>query len=208
MDTRHEFGDLTHTYLPIAVAVVVVVLLLVVGFALRYRARPGRPAPSSRRSEAPRLEIAYVLALTAVAAFLLTRTFPVEGKVDRVVAHPGLEVHAIAGKWRWRFDYPAQHRSQVGTETAPTTLVVPTGATVRFTLTSVDVIHAMWIPGERIKRDAFPGRIATFDVVFGSPGFSRYGGECSEFCGLGHTDMRFSIRVLAPAQFRAWAGSR
>jgi cytochrome c oxidase subunit 2 len=204
VDTRHEFGDLARTYLPIAVAVVVVVLLLVVGFALRYRARPGR-APASRRSEAPRLELAYVLALVAIAAFLLTRTYPVEGKVDRVVAHPGLVVSATAAKWRWRFDYPALHRSQVGTDTVPTTLVVPTRTTIRFTLTSVDVIHALWIPSERVKHDAFPGRVATFDVVFEKPGFSRYGGECSEFCGLNHTTMRFSILALSPARFRAWA---
>jgi heme/copper-type cytochrome/quinol oxidase subunit 2 len=25
------------------------------------------------------------------------------------------------------------------------------------------------------------------------------------FCGLGHADMRFQVRVLAPAAFDAWA---
>jgi heme/copper-type cytochrome/quinol oxidase subunit 2 len=207
VDTRHEYGDLAGTYLPIAVAVVGVVMLLLVLFALRFRARPGRAAPTSRRSEAHVVEIAYILVLAAIGVFLLTRTFPTEAKVDRVVNRPGLEVQAIAAKWRWRFDYPAQHRSQVGSNTSPATLVVPTGTTVRFTLTSVDVIHALWIPGERVKRDAFPGRVATFDVVFDKPGFSRYGGECSEFCGLGHTGMRFSIQALTPARFRAWAAS-
>jgi cytochrome c oxidase subunit 2 len=204
VDPRHEFARLAGIYLPIAVAVVVLVALLVVGFAWRYRARPDR-GPTDRRSGAPKLESVYAIVLACVAVFLLTRTFPIEAKVDRLSAHPGLTVRVTAAKWRWRFDYPAQHRTNAGTAMKIPTLVVPAHTTVRFVLTSIDVIHAFWIPAERVKRDAFPGRIARFDAEFEKPGFSRYGGECSEFCGLGHTDMRFSVRVLAPGAFKAWA---
>jgi cytochrome c oxidase subunit II len=199
VDPRHEFGDLAGIYLPIGAAVVVLIMLLVVVFAFRYRAR-GDGEPRSRTSEAPKLEIAYVVLLACIAAFLLTRTFPTEAKVDRIEPHPGLVVHVIAAKWRWTFQYPRGR-------TTTNALVVPANTTVQFVLTSTDVIHSFWIPRERDKRDAFPGRIARFDMEFDKAGFWRYGGECSEFCGFGHTDMRFSVRALAPAAFRKWAAA-
>jgi cytochrome c oxidase subunit 2 len=204
VDTRHEYARLGGIYLPIAVGVVVLVALLVVGFAWRYRARPNR-GPVDRRSEAPKLETVYAIVLACVAAFLLTKTFPTEAKVDRLSAHPGVIVRVVAAKWRWRFEYGALHRTNAGTSHSLPTLVVPAHTTVQFSLTSIDVIHAFWIPAQRVKRDAFPGRNARFDAEFDHPGFRRYGGECSEFCGVGHTNMRFSVRVLTPSAFRAWA---
>ena len=31
-----------------------------------------------------------------------------------------------------------------------------------------------------------------------------YTGQCAEFCGLLHSDMRFSIRAVDQAEFDAW----
>jgi heme/copper-type cytochrome/quinol oxidase subunit 2 len=29
-------------------------------------------------------------------------------------------------------------------------------------------------------------------------------GVCAEFCGLDHTSMRFSVRIVTPAEFEQW----
>jgi cytochrome c oxidase subunit 2 len=83
---------------------------------------------------------------------------------------------------------------------------VPSDTTVRFTLTSRDVIHSFWVPAVRFKRDAFPKRTTTFDLVFDQPGF--HPGYCAEYCGLQHGAMHFSVNVLAPADFSAWVGQQ
>jgi cytochrome c oxidase subunit II len=211
VDTRHEYDSLASLYLPIAVGVVALVIVLVVAFALRYRARPahadGGRRPS-RTSSAPRTEALYVLVLAAVAALLLWRTFTVEARVDHDASGAGVQVEATAAKWHWRFEYPRAGVVQPGTDARPPELVVPAGRTVDFTLRSLDVIHAFWIPERRFKRDATPGFTSSFSLVFPHTGLWHDGGECSEFCGLRHTWMTFDVRVLSPAAFARWVRER
>ncbi|MGN6188058.1 MAG: cytochrome c oxidase subunit II [Conexibacter sp.] len=219
-DTRHDYDALASLYLPIAAAVVLLVLLLVVAFAWRYRARgehvhahPDEPATGGRRRpsrthRAPRTEGLYVLILAAVAALLLWRTFTVEARTDHGASGAGVQVDVTAAKWHWRFEYPRAGIVQPGTDEHPPTLVVPAGRTVDFTLRSLDVIHAFWIPERRFKRDATPGFTSTFSLVFPSTGFWRDGGKCSEFCGLRHTWMKFHVRVLPPGAFARWVRAR
>jgi cytochrome c oxidase subunit 2 len=203
--SRSDYQHVFDVYLPIAAGVVVVVIGFLVVFALRFRARPGREV--SRRDEAPRLEAAYVAVLALIAAFLVTLTLHTEGREDAIAAQPDLKVHAIAAKWRWRFDYPGGV-SQIGTNDAPSTLVVPQNRVVAFQLDAVDVIHAMWVPDLKFKKDAIPGRHNYFDLRFPDAGFYAGMGECSEFCGLYHAQMRFNVRVLPPAAFRSWLARR
>jgi cytochrome c oxidase subunit 2 len=171
---------------------------------VRFRRRDdGLP---QQRHGAPAIEATYALGLLAVAAFLVTQTFQKQSKVDPVSTKPGLRVDVTAAKWNWRFDYPAQRISQINGDTRPSALVVPSDTTVRFTLTSRDVIHAFWIPEVRFKRDAFPKRTTTFDLVFDKPGF--YPGYCAEFCGLQHGQMHFSVDVRSPGDFDAWVADK
>jgi len=210
-DTRHEYDALASLYLPIAAAVVLLVLLLVLVFASRYRARPAAGDGSrrpSRITRAPKTEGLYVLVLACVAALLLWRTFTVEARTDHDASGAGVLVDVTAAKWHWRFEYPRVGVVQRGTDDIPPTLVVPAGRTVDFTLRSVDVIHAFWIPERRFKRDATPGFTSSFSLVFPRAGFWRDGGECSEFCGLRHTWMKFHVRVLPPAAFVRWIAAR
>jgi cytochrome c oxidase subunit II len=210
IDTRHEFDRVAGLYLPIAVAVVALVALLVLFMALRYRARPSDAARGrrpSRLSSAPKTELLYAVLLACVAALLLWKTFTVEARTDKVQRGAAVTIDVTAAKWHWTFAYPRYGIVQVGTDVRPPTLVVPAGEVVRFTLRSLDVIHAFWIPARRFKRDANPALASDFTLVFPKPGFSRNGGECSELCGLRHAQMRFDVRVLSPAAFRLWASS-
>jgi cytochrome c oxidase subunit II len=138
-------------------------------------------------------------------AVLLTLTFDTQGKVDALSPSPGLRVRVTAAKWNWRFEYPEQGITRISGDTRPTTLVVPSDTTVRFALTSRDVIHAFWIPEVRFKRDAFPKRTTEFDLVFDKPGF--YSGVCAEFCGLKHGQMHFSVEVQSPRDFEDWVAA-
>lgn len=203
MDTRVQTQDLFDAYLWIAVAVAVVVFGAVGYAALRYRRRPG--IEPSRRNESMRAEVAYVGVLVLIVAGLVTATFTTEDKVDAVSKHPAIQIDVTAFQWGWTWTYP-DGISVTGNSEAPPTFAVPTGETVRFNLTSRDVIHAFWIPDQRFKRDAFPNRTTQFDLDFDQPGMN--GGVCAEFCGLRHSQMAFNVLALSPADFQSWLADR
>jgi cytochrome c oxidase subunit 2 len=93
----------------------------------------------------------------------------------------------------------------IGTDAVVPELVLPAGSSVRFEMTSRDVIHSFWIPGFRFKRDVFPAQTTSFEVdVSDKTGFFRNTGVCAEFCGLDHTQMRFSVRIVTPDEFDQW----
>ena len=85
-------------------------------------------------------------------------------------------------------------------------LEIPAHKTVRFNLTSNDVVHSFWILPFDFKRDVIPDHPNHFDVY---PTATLYSGpdtigRCSELCGLYHSRMLFRIKIVTPAQFTAW----
>nr|WP_281381645.1 cytochrome c oxidase subunit II [Conexibacter arvalis] len=117
-------------------------------------------------------------------------------------------VDVTGARWNWRFDYPRHGISEIGTDLRVPTLTLPEDRPVTLRMTSLDVIHAIWIPERRFKQDVFPGRTTTMTVVFPDQGFWRSGGQCNQFCGLRHAEMDFDIRVLSQADYDAWTRER
>jgi cytochrome c oxidase subunit 2 len=79
---------------------------------------------------------------------------------------------------------------------------VPVGRTVVFTLESADVIHSFWVPRMGAKRDVVPKHKNTIWWTAFEPG--EYYGQCAEFCGTSHADMRLRYFARTPAEFDAW----
>lgn len=204
VDTQRQYGQVATVYGAIAIVVFVLALVITAVIVLRYRARADGKAPS-RLHDAPRLEAIYVTALGGIAAFLVAFTFIHENKSDAALTtHSGLIVRVTAAKWHWSFFYPRYGVSELGTDSSPPTLYVPRDEDVVFRLTSVDVIHAFWIPLTDFKRAAYPGYTQSFVLSFDKPGFVRNAGECAEFCGLLHAEMRFNVDVMNADQFARW----
>jgi cytochrome c oxidase subunit 2 len=68
---------------------------------------------------------------------------------------------------------------------------------------SADVIHSFWVPRLAGKIDAIPGRTNTF--FFNGTKAGTFSGQCAEFCGLGHADMRLTVVVHeSEEEFQAW----
>jgi cytochrome c oxidase subunit 2 len=198
--TRNDFSGIWPTYLWIGVGVAVVVFSAV-GFALvRYRARPGRKP--SRRAERNAVEIGVAALITAIVAFLVFTTFHTEAKEDDSSRPGAVKIDVDAFQWGWKFTYPGEGVTVIGNSNHEPNFAVPGGRPVSFTLTSSDVIHAFWVPGQRFKRAAIPGRVNHFDMEFDDRG--REQGLCSEFCGLRHSAMRFGVWVLSPESYERW----
>jgi cytochrome c oxidase subunit 2 len=199
---RSEFQHLFwRLYAPVTAGAVVIVLTAVVVLVVRYRGAGRGPRPS----QSLRVEIAVACVLAGIAAVLLTRTFSAEGSVD-ALHRPGVVVDATGFQWGWTFAYPGTGVASTSGPRRPARLVVPAGEVVEIRLTSRDVVHSLWVPEQRFKREAFRGRVTRFDLRFDHAG--TWNGRCATFCGLQHEDMLFIVDVRPRAQFLAWLHAR
>jgi cytochrome c oxidase subunit 2 len=73
-------------------------------------------------------------------------------------------------------------------------LVLPINVTLRFVITSTDVLHSWSIPEMGIKVDAVPGRLNQFISLINRPGI--FYGQCSELCGVAHGFMPIVIHAV------------
>ncbi len=89
---------------------------------------------------------------------------------------------------------PSSRNPQKGTP-GPT-LWLPKGKTVRFVLTSRDVIHSFWVVPFLMKQDVIPGHTNAFEVTPNREG--TFLGKCAELCGVDHSRMLFNVKVVSP----------
>jgi cytochrome c oxidase subunit 2 len=68
------------------------------------------------------------------------------------------------------------------------------------------VIHSFWVPKLAGKLDAVPGRENRMWFNATKPG--SYSGQCAEFCGLGHADMRLVVVAESEEDFQAWVADQ
>ena len=204
-DTTNGVWDrLIGIYAPIGVGVFVAVTVLVVFMIIRYRAR-GEDGPAGGPTEKNPVELVYASVLAVVAGGLIWITLNANDDLQAQFDSPAaVHIDVTGARWNWRFTYPDLGIVEQGTRDRIPTLTVPAGEPVDFTGTSIDVVHSFWIPDERFKRDVFPHRRTTWQMTFSGPRFLSGAGRCAEFCGLHHSDMRFSVDVLAPDRFDAW----
>jgi cytochrome c oxidase subunit 2 len=125
---------------------------------------------------------------------------------ERLLPLPGREVPRIevtAYAWGWRFAYPGE-----GGLVSEGVLHLPAGEPVDLVITAADVIHSFWVPQLAGKLDAIPGKTNVLRLQADRAG--TYRGQCAEFCGIGHTFMRFEVEVHEGEAFaeavRALAG--
>ena len=64
-------------------------------------------------------------------------------------------------------------------------LIIPIKCSIRFLISSEDVIHSWTIPSIGIKIDATPGRISQVITLINRPGILV--GQCREICGANHS---------------------
>jgi cytochrome c oxidase subunit 2 len=83
---------------------------------------------------------------------------------------------------------------------------IPTGETVLFNLSSIDVIHAFWVVPFEFKRDVLPDHPNHFEVTPIKTG--TFTGRCTELCGLYHSRMLFTLKIVTPQQFRQWIATQ
>ena len=186
---------------------------LTVYFAVRYRRTKDRMEGEHTPTHHTALEMTWtVIPLIAVLAIFF---WGFRGYVDMSMPpDDAYDIRVESFTWGWNFVYPNGASSNV--------LYVPADRPVRLTLTSRDVIHSVFIPDFRVKRDAVPGRYnrTWFQARWVDSAVVRVADEvdaeededlrgtvhqlyCAEYCGDQHSRMLAKVVVLQLDDFRA-----
>ena len=201
--------DLFIFILWVTVVSLVSVLGAMIWLAFRYRA-----GSNIARGKAPThhlgLEVAWTLIPTAILGVIFvwgTRDY------TRMSIPPenAMEIRVTGQKWFWTFDYPEQGVRLQATqeldqkneaEGRPVGLVVPANVPVKLIGSSADVIHSIYVPAFRLKKDVLPNRYTTTTFEATEPGV--YDLFCAEYCGTKHSGMITKVSVLEQAEFDAY----
>jgi cytochrome c oxidase subunit II len=183
-------------------------------WAVIFHRKRGDKLPPQVRYNMP-IEILYTVIPFVLIAVLFYYTAKDENVITATPANPAVTVNVIGFQWSWEFDYPQPNGAppvkMTGAMWDPTkpdsrqtlpVLEVPVGERVQFNLTSPDVVHAFWVPEFLFKRDVIPGHPNHFQVTLTKTG--TYTGHCSELCGVYHSRMLFTLKVVTPQEYQSW----
>jgi len=154
----------------------------------------------------------FEIGWTALPALILAvvGVFTVLTLIDLNKPAPeALKVEVSGQQWWWGFHYDLNNDGNYqgdGDLTTATELVIPVGRTVELSVTSQDVIHSFWIPALNGKRDAVPGQHHPWKLEANTAGVYR--GQCTEFCGLSHANMRMIVRAVPQDEYDAWVANQ
>jgi len=103
-------------------------------------------------------------------------------------------IKVVARMWNFTFEYENGKKSD--------TLFVPLDKAVKLELNSMDVVHSLYIPAFRVKEDVVPGRKKMAWFIPQTEGL--YDLFCAEYCGLNHSYMINTVKVISQERFNSW----
>ena len=176
----------------ISVVFFALIVGLMVTFVIQFRRRKGYQAEDSPAHNT-RLEVIWTVIPTLLCVVIFYLGFKSFLNMSTPPAN-AYEISVTGQKWQWFFGYPNGHTANE--------LHVPVNRPVKLVMTSEDVIHSLWIPAFRVKKDVVPGRYNKIWFQAIEPG--EYPLLCTEYCGTGHSDMLSRVVVHEPGGFETW----
>jgi len=175
----------------ISVALLALVTVLMIYFVIRY-SRRRNPQPTDIKGSTF-LEIVWTAVPTALVLAMFYYGW-VGFKTMREVPANAMTVKVTGQMWFWRFEYANGTQTDV--------LNVPVGVPVKLELSSLDVVHSMYIPAFRVKEDVVPG--ANNYMWFQAKEEGTYDIFCAEYCGAEHSSMISEVVAMPLDEFRRW----
>ena len=194
----------------VATAVFVIVEVALVFVLVRFRARPTDTELPTQTHGNSKLEVLWTIIPALILAVIAVPTVQL---IFELAAEPAdaLQVRVIAKQYWWEFEYTGEEGKGVITANE---LVIPVNRPVNLTMESQGqqpgdnlkdpgVIHSFWVPKLAGKQDVVPGHTRTLTLEAEKAGVS-YSGQCAEFCGLSHANMRLAVIAKEPGEFETW----
>jgi cytochrome c oxidase subunit II len=185
--------------------------------AFKFRRRSDDEVPVQTRYNLP-IEVLYTIAPVIVVLVFFSFVIETQNEVQAASDDPDHVIKVVGQQWSWTFNYvddpalggsadvdacdePGQDTCvfHVGTPADMPTLYLPVGETVRFELSSPDVIHSFWVPAFSYKLDVIPGRDNAFEMT--PTRLGTFAGKCAELCGTYHSRMLFNVEVVSAEDY-------
>ncbi len=183
----------------VAAAPVMALVWAIAYYSLRHWSHSGDTPPEDGpplRSN-NKVTLTWIIVSSVLTAFLLIWGLAALTKTTTLpAASTPLVIKVTGQQWLWSFSYPRN-----GGVSSPE-LILPVNRPVVFQVTSTDVIHSFWLPEMGIKIDANPAVITTVSTTPTKLG--TFNVRCAELCGLNHSVMETTAKVMTPDQFNAW----
>ncbi len=194
-----------YIYITVLASIVGILVLGAMAYIIvKFRARPGRKAQQIHGNNT--LEIVWTIApiLVLVAVAIPTMIW-IATSSSRAVADDAILVTATGHQWWFEFEYEGLGPDG-GTLVTANELHVPVGRQVAIELRSEDVIHSFWVPALIGKTDMVPNRENKLEPFVPNE-IGEFWGQCAEFCGVAHANMRFRVHVDSLADFERWVAA-
>ena len=200
-----------------AMATGVIVWALIFYSMIKFRRRSETEIPVQTRYNLP-IEIFYTLAPVMMVIVFFYYTVDNQDKIlhapkdlQEANSQADLNVTVVGQQWSWTFNYT---KGSQGLESQPVweagtpgrnrpVLYLVEGKSVSIDLYSPDVIHSFWVPNFLFKMDVIPGREKYNHFTFTPNRAGTYDGRCAELCGVYHSRMLFTVKVVSQSEFDA-----
>jgi cytochrome c oxidase subunit II len=195
-----RLDDLINPVFAVAGAVFLLVQGLIIAVILKFRRKGDDDAPKQVHGNV-RLEIGWTIGpailLAVVGIFTLSNLFFLDRDAEGADV---VNVTVTGHQWWWEYEY-----TDLGITTA-NELHIPAGRAVNLKLESDDVIHNFWPPKLAGKVYAIPGRTNHMVIEAKAEDAGReFWGQCAEYCGLSHANMRLRVVTHTSDEFEQWA---
>lgn len=169
------------------------IVLLVVFFSIRYRAG----SRANRELSSPdnyKLEIFWTVVPTLLVLLLFGWSTKIYFNYFRVPEN-AQEIFVTGKQWMWKIQHPNGRREI-------NELHVPVNTPIKLTMTSEDVIHSLFVPEFRVKKDVLPGTYST--LWFEATKTGVFNLFCAEYCGTEHALMKGNVYVMELPEYQRW----
>jgi len=169
--------------------------------------------PDPKREHRLWITVSTSIAITVVTLFVLLFSDFATGRAigQLSLAKDPLRIKVIAHQWWWEvqyLDWPDRfgERLPYNIIASANEIHIPVDpkqpVAVELELESHDVIHSFWVPNLHGKRDIVPGHPTSMWIAADQPG--TYWGECGEYCGYQHAQMRLVVVAQPVDEFQSW----
>ncbi len=189
--------DLLYYFLlGVALFFTVLITVLIIYFSIKYRRGNTRVDRSSRPGHSTLLEIIWMVVPLIFSMGIFGWGATLYFSEYRPPAG-AMEIRTVAKQWMWKFQHPNGHREI-------NTLHIPLGQPIKMIMISEDVIHSLYVPAFRVKRDVLPGSYSS--CWFEATRTGDFHLFCAEYCGTNHSRMIGRVIVMEPAEYEDWLG--
>ncbi len=201
--TSRKVHDLYNTIFVLAAFVFGFVILWMLLALVLFRRRKGDTGQPPQTHGRALIVVGFFLFGTVIVSALFPFGERTLAAVDKIQKNTQVNLTLEGFQWEWTAYYKAEGLVISGkTLTKPLVFALPVDTPIHVTLVSRDVMHEFFVPQLLFMRNAIPGHPNVF--TFTPDKIGTYRGQCAQFCGLWHSRMTFTMKVLAPVDYAAW----